>query len=97
VFNDPAYNEIEVLVEKKNDSVCFTHGWIELSGLYNLKHGGAVTLVNVEASRFVIQVKDRYGEEINYPRHVPPMSFKLNRDLFPVSAGSLLTSKSIIP
>jgi hypothetical protein len=97
VLNDPAYNEIEVLVEKIGDSVCFSQGWLELNGMYDLKYGGSVTLVNVQPSRFVIQVKDRYGEEINYPHHVPPMSLRLNHDLFPLTRGFVYNAKPINP
>jgi hypothetical protein len=82
VLNDPAYNEIEVLIEKVYDRFCFSHVWPKLNGLYNMKHGAVVNLVYVQANRFVIQVKDRYEEEINYPSHNPPMSLRLNRDVF---------------
>jgi hypothetical protein len=34
VLNDPRYNEVEVVIEKLNGSVCFTHGWSELNSLY---------------------------------------------------------------
>ena len=97
VLNDPGYNEIEVFVEKIYSHFCFSHGWPELNGLYNLKHGVAVTLVNVQANRFVIQVKDRYGEEINYPKTNPPMSLRLNRDLFSSTLGSLFTTSTNLP
>jgi len=87
-LNDPCYNEIEVVVEKLNGRFCFTHRWSELISLYNLKYGGAITLINVMPSRFVIQVKDRYGEEIPYPTKTPPLCLKLNRDMFPEQMGS---------
>ena len=96
VLNDPAYNEIEVLVEKKDGGVCFSAGWQQLKSLYDLQHGGMVTLVHVQASRFVIQVKDRYGEEIKYPHHVPQMSCKLDHDMFPLPPGSLFTTNPIL-
>jgi len=64
VLNDPALNQIEVLIVKnKNGRDCFTHGWLELNNVYQLKHGGSVTLVVVHPNRFVMQIKDRYGEE----------------------------------
>jgi len=88
VLNDPCYNEIEVVVEKLNGRFCFTHRWSELNSLYNLKYGGAITLINVMPSRFVIQVKDRYGEEIPYPTTTPPLCLKLNPDMFPEQMGS---------
>jgi len=72
-LNDPAYNRIEVIVEKKGDQLCFSHGWMELNKLYDLKYGAAVTLINVKPSRFVIQIKDRFGEEIEYPKYDQPM------------------------
>jgi hypothetical protein len=97
VLNDPAYNEIEVLIEKVYDRFCFSHGWPELNGLYNLKHGAAVNLVYVQANRFVIQVKDRYEEEINYPSHNPPMSLRLNRDVFSSGIVSLFTTCTNLP
>jgi len=37
-LSDPRYNEFEVLVEKRNDQVCFTHGWGDLNEIYGLKH-----------------------------------------------------------
>jgi len=97
VLNDSAYNEIEVLVEQIDGRVCFSQGWLELNAMYDLKHGGAVTLVNVQPSRFVIKVKDRYGEEISCPHHDPPMSFKFNRELFPITRGFLFTAKAVKP
>lgn len=97
VLNDPAYNEIEVLVDKIDGRVCFSQGWPELKALYDLKNGGAITLVNVQPSRFVIQVKDRYGEEVKYPHHEPPMSLKLNHDLFPLPRRLVLTAKRVNP
>jgi len=81
-LNDLAYNEVEVLIEKKNGQVYFPYGWQELSNIYDLKYGGEVTLINACPSRYVIKVKDRYGEEIKYPVEEPLLSLKLNRDLF---------------
>lgn len=88
LLNDPAHNVIEVVIEKKNGKFCFTHGWGELGSLYDIQYGAEVTLVNVCPSRYVIQVKDRYGEEISYPKQVLSFSLKLNRELFPEGTGS---------
>jgi hypothetical protein len=47
-LSDPMYNEIEVIVEKRNGQVCFTHGWGDLNEIYGLKHGAVVTLISMQ-------------------------------------------------
>jgi len=53
----------------------------ELNNIYGINHGVVVTLIKVYSCRFVIQVKDRYNEEINHLVHDPPFDIKLNRDV----------------
>jgi hypothetical protein len=78
-----------VLIEKKkNGRYCFTHGWLELNNVYQLKHGGSVTLVVVHPNRFVMKIKDRYNEEINYPKHSPPLFLRLKHEMFPEQMSS---------
>lgn len=73
-----------MIVEKRNGQVCFTHGWGDLSEIYGLKHGAAVSLINVHPyAKFVIPIKYRYGEEVTYPSPDTPFCIKLNRYMFP--------------
>lgn len=77
-------------MRKKSDYMCFSPGWPEFNTEYNLTHGASVTMVSIQPSRWVIQVKDRYGDEIKYPRNAPPLFLRLNRDIFPTQMGSEL-------
>jgi hypothetical protein len=88
VLNDPVFNQVEVVIEQKNGRLCITHGWHKLNKLYDLKWGAVVTIISVQPSRFVVQVKNRYGEEIKYPVHTPPLFLKLNRVMFPEGTDS---------
>jgi hypothetical protein len=47
-LSDQRYNEIEVIVEKRNGQVCFTHGWGNLNEIYGLKHSAVVTLKSMQ-------------------------------------------------
>lgn len=47
-------------------------------------------MVNVQPTRFVIQVKDRYGEEIGYPKLSRPLFLNLNRAMFPAQMADEL-------
>ena len=86
-FNDPAYNQFEVLIEKINGRLCFSAGWLELHNVYDLQDSGFVTLINIQPARSVIQVKDHYGEEIVYPKYSMLLFQRLNRLMFPEHMG----------
>lgn len=81
---DPALNQFEVVVDKKNGKLCFTHGLVELQRAYDLKFGGWITLnlICIQPKLFLIQVKDRHDVEVKYPQHVPLLVLKLDRNIF---------------
>lgn len=98
VLNDLVFNQVEVVIEQKNGRLCITHGWHELNKLYDLKWGAVVIIISVQPSRFVMHVRNRYGEEIKYPVHTPPLFLKLNRAIFPEGMGSeFVIKKAHIP
>lgn len=96
VLNDHVFNQVEVVIEQKNGRLCITHGWHELNKLYDLKWGVVVTIISAQPSRFVMQVKNQYGEEIKYPDHTPLLFLKLNRAMFPEGMGSEFVIKKLI-
>jgi len=76
-LRDPNRNEIEVKVEKENGKVYFKGGWHRLSDVYNVTSGAWVSLTYLNPSLCLIKLKDLYNVEIEYPKHTPPLSLKL--------------------
>lgn len=56
---DPACNQFEIIVDKKNDFLCFSHGLIKLHRAYALDNGAWITLIQARPQLFVIKVHNR--------------------------------------
>jgi hypothetical protein len=74
---DQNQNEIEVAVEKKNGKVYFADGWPFLKTFYGILAGGWVTLIFANRHLFLIEVRNLFGEELEFPRLNPPIRMML--------------------
>ncbi|GAU38319.1 hypothetical protein TSUD_61800 [Trifolium subterraneum] len=77
-------NRFEVVLEKHNGVLCFTHGWSQISNCYVDNHGkgGWVSLTYIRPRLFVFILKDRCYENL-IGRHIHnPAYFNLARELF---------------
>lgn len=77
---DRNHNSFEVLVERNNQGIFFTKGWLALRDFYNASLGAWITLVFVGNGRFNIRVRNRLGKRIRCPRFTPPMQFAVERN-----------------
>lgn len=66
----------------------FKDGWHRLSDVYNVTLGAWVTLTYLNLSLCLIKLKDLYNVEIEYPKHTPPLSLKLQRWFLDASASN---------
>lgn len=80
---DPVGNEFQVIVRKFDGNAYFTTGWRDMGLFYCLHEGGVVRLVYVRNDKCFIKVKDRFGDEVDYP--TPPRIFRLGREPVPNS------------
>jgi hypothetical protein len=74
---DSKYNRFEVLVEKINNNVYLTWGWLALKEFYGIFVGAWIRMVYTERGKFGILLSDRFGQIIDPPIFQPPMNFKL--------------------
>jgi len=79
---DPGLNQFEVVVDKYDGKLCFSHGIKELNKAYQLEHGGWMSLIHVVPQLFVIRVHDRHDYEIKYPIYLPPLSLRLDHSIY---------------
>lgn len=81
MLSDPVGNEFQVIVRKFDGKAYFTTGWREMGHYYSLYGGGIIRLVYVRSNLFFIKVKDRFGDEVQYP--TPPKIFRLAHEPVP--------------
>lgn len=73
MLRDQNQNEIEVAIEKKSGKVYFADGWTFLKTFYGILAGGWVTFIFANRHLFLIEVRNLYGGELEYPRLDPPL------------------------
>lgn len=73
ILADQYGNRFEVLTEKMNGGLCFTHGWSQIRGCYHDVEGkgGWASLTYIRPKLFVLILKDRYYRDL------------IGRDIFP--------------
>jgi len=74
---DHNQNKIEVAIEKKNGKVYFADGWSFLKSFYGILAGGWVTVIFANRHLFLIEVRNPYGDGLEYPRLNPPLRMML--------------------
>ncbi|GAU47040.1 hypothetical protein TSUD_239980 [Trifolium subterraneum] len=79
ILRDPNLNEFEVHVTKKSNKLYFNKGWSELKNVYDLSFGAWVTFGYVDPKFFTIRITTRWGVEVKYPTHSPPLKHLLDR------------------
>jgi len=89
---DSNYNEFDVLVERNNGLIYLTTGWHALEDFYGVSLGSWVTMVFVGASKFGIQLKDRFGRKVSTPKFTPSMRFQLEKIVTPFHNFDVLPS-----
>lgn len=62
---DPGLNQFEVVVDKYDGKMYFSHGIEELNKAYKLEHGVWISLIYAFPQLFVIRVHDRHNYEIH--------------------------------
>lgn len=77
MLRDHNQNEIEVAIEKKNGKVYFADGWSFLKNFYGILAGGWVTVIFANRHLFLIEVRNLFGDELEYPRLNPPLRMML--------------------
>jgi len=77
VLRDQNKNEIEVSIEKKNGKIYFADGWSFLKTFYGILAGCWVTVIFANRHFFLIEVRNLYGNELEYPRLDPPLQMML--------------------
>jgi hypothetical protein len=82
ILADQYGNRFEVLTEKMNGGLCFTHGWSQIRGCYHDVEGkgGWASLTYIRPKLFVLILKDRYYRDL------------IGRDIFPAQCFSLAHS-----
>ncbi|KAK2422530.1 hypothetical protein QL285_033058 [Trifolium repens] len=73
ILRDPNHNELEVSVVKKYNKIYFEDGWCELKDIYHIPFGAWVTLTYIEPKLLLIRIINRFGREVEYPQHNPPL------------------------
>jgi hypothetical protein len=73
ILQDPNHNELEVRVVKKYKKVYFDDGWCDLRDIYCIPFGAWVVLTYIEPKLLLIRLINRFGREIEYPQHNPPL------------------------
>jgi len=77
MLRDRNQNEIEVSIEKKNGKVYFADGWSFLKTFYGILVGGWVTMIFANRHLFLLEVRNLFGDELEYPRLTPPLRMML--------------------
>lgn len=72
---DPVGNEFQIIVRKFDGQAYFTTGSHEMGLYYRLHGGGIVRVVYARNNKCFIKVKDKSGDEVQYP--TPPKIFIL--------------------
>lgn len=77
---DPTGNIFQVAVEIRNEEAFFTHGWSAVGKFYGLILGGWARVVFTGSDIFLMQLRDRLDQQVQYPSPVkfsridtPPM------------------------
>lgn len=76
---DHNQNEIEVAIEKKNRKVYFADGWSYLKNFYDILAGAWVTVIFANR-HLLIEVRNLFGDELEYPRLNPPLRMMLQTE-----------------
>lgn len=84
---DPGLNQFEVVVDKYDGKLYFSHGIEELNKAYKLEHGGWISLIYAFPQLFVIRVHDRHNYEIKYPSYLPPLRLRLAQLIYGPNAA----------
>ncbi|GAU45372.1 hypothetical protein TSUD_89920 [Trifolium subterraneum] len=79
MLRDPNLNELEVHVTRKSNKLYFDKGWSELKHIYDLSFGAWVTFGFVNPKFLTIRIITRWGVEVKYPIHSPPLKRLLDR------------------
>jgi len=77
---DHNQNENEVAIEKKNMKVYFVDGWSFLKNFYDILVGAWVTIIFANRHLFLIEVRNLFGDEFEYPRLNPPLRMMLQTE-----------------
>lgn len=72
---DPANNEIEVQVIRKNEKLYLGNGWHQVGRIYQLYEGGWLKVYYYNGIEFVMEIRDRWMIEVKYPE--PPQKYSL--------------------
>jgi hypothetical protein len=62
IIRDPNNNELELVVEKKNEKVYFGHGWEVLQRFYKICDGTWITLVYANRHLFLFELRNMHGK-----------------------------------
>jgi len=84
-FVDPKNNRFEVLVERNNQGIYLTKGWHAIRDFYKIGLGSWITIVFMGNGKFDIRIKNRFGKRIRYPTFTPPMEFRVEHNVVPVT------------
>ena len=77
MLRDHNQNEIEVAIEKRGGKVYFADGWAFLKTFYGILAGAWVTFIFANRHLFLVEVRNLYGGELEYPRLDPPLRMML--------------------
>jgi hypothetical protein len=80
VLQDPNLNEIEVRIIKKCNKMYFGEGWSIIKNVYDVLFGAWVTFAYVNPNLLIMRLMTRWGVEVKYPLHSPPLKHLLARN-----------------
>ncbi|WJX45443.1 hypothetical protein P8452_32325 [Trifolium repens] len=92
-------NQFEVIVEKRDGGLYFTHGWSEIRNNYvdSEGKGGWASITYVRPKLFVLILKDRYYRDCIVKHIYPPVCLNLCRTVFGPDANPGWAGTSPMP
>jgi hypothetical protein len=95
VLEDPNHNEIEVRVKKMSGELFFDEGWSVIKNVYGILFGAWVTFAYVNPRLLLIRLMTRWGSEVKYPSHTPPLRHLLDRNVVSGGCSTISIPKTV--